>query len=144
MYKPKTLWGKRYKRYVDELKKLNKKTDQHNIPLSRKKFKEIWKASGNLASHKSKSVEMARSQVFPNAGFNVAKRLAKELSKAGFDVDMNDIRTGEISGKDIADMLNLGQVYHDKKNEFISQGLTQSEASQKAKEYVSWYYYGSN
>lgn len=144
--KNKTVWGRRYGRYVEELKKLNEKSGSHEVALSRKKFKEIWKASGNTFSKQSKSVELAKSQIYSTSPSS-ARTIFSRLQKAGLaeseGISYWDIAKGEVSTRDLADMLHLGEEYHKKKDELMAEGMTASQASQEAKHYISWYYYGS-
>lgn len=140
----KTKWGRRYRRYVDELNKQNARSGAHETPLSRKKFRELWEASGNLKSKKSKAVEIAKSQVFPGSSLGTARRVASKLNEAGIhDYDMYDIARGEISTRDVAEALNLNEKYHQKVEEGLANGKSKKDAVADAKHWVSWYYYGS-
>lgn len=142
--KNKTVWGRRYGRYKEELKKLNEASDSHQQPLSRKAFQSLWNSSGDLASKKSKAVELAKAQIYTNASPATARKLSQRFREVGISDDAYwDIATGRVSTADIADALQLNQKYHDKKDELMAQGMTASEASAQAKEYISWYYYGS-
>lgn len=146
--KYKDKWNRRYKRYLEEIERQKKRTGvtgPNAVPLNKKSFKKLWEAMGNTSSKKAKSVEIANQQLFPGASSNTAKRVMKTAKESGIELgfDEIDIRTGNVSTADIAEALNLGQVYHDKKDELMKQGMTAKEASAEASHYVSWYYFGS-
>lgn len=141
--KNKTVWGRRYGRYVQELKDLNEKSGSHQTPLTRKDFKQIWLSSGDLKTKQSKAVEMAKAQIY-KVSAGTARKVSQRLKKAGIDdITYWDVAKGDVSTADIADALDLGEEYHKKKDELMAGGMSASQASKEAKKWISWYWYGS-
>lgn len=139
-------WEKKYKEYKRAFANNKVRTgDPEPIALTKTMFKQQYKDQIYIKADR-RAREIANQQFF-NISQSLATYTRRRLEDEGIEgFTTTEVRT--MTTADIADTykaygMDLKDIYHEKKAEFINKGMTDKEAVKAAKHYVSVNWFNS-
>lgn len=135
-------YSKSYASYVQEMNRMNSRLSEPVEIMNYSDYKTIVTVYEGIGLKANLGKYIARDTAY-KIDYNTARAIRKKAqSDPEFGDQLGSIKHEKISDirawystSDIAEMLDLDKIYHQK----IAEGMTPAEA----KHYVSWYYFGS-